>query len=183
MLTFVHIAFIAWHLIETLTLSSVFPTSTFSANYKEFSYSRQGRGLPADVLETAESHMAAAAAEEPLVFKREPNTALLSAILMFGTFFIAYFLRIFRNGKYLGRTVRVFLPRSLVIWFMSFSIQIRRALGDFGVPIAIVIMVMLDFFIDDTFTQKLKVSVSQIHLQYSNAGSQITAFLSIVDSA
>jgi hypothetical protein len=35
-----------------------------------------------------------------------PNTALLSAILMFGTFFIAYFLRIFRNGKYLGRTVR-----------------------------------------------------------------------------
>ena len=35
----------------------------------------------------------------------EPNTALLSAILMFGTFFIAYFLRIFRNGKYLGRTV------------------------------------------------------------------------------
>ena len=37
--------------------------------------------------------------------KQEPNTALLSAILMFGTFFIAYFLRIFRNGKYLGRTV------------------------------------------------------------------------------
>lgn len=37
--------------------------------------------------------------------KAEPNTALLSAILMFGTFFIAYFLRIFRNGKYLGRTV------------------------------------------------------------------------------
>ena len=29
----------------------------------------------------------------------EPNTALLSAILMFGTFFIAYFLRIFRNGQ------------------------------------------------------------------------------------
>ena len=45
MLTFVHIAFIAWHLIETLTLSSVFPTSTFSANYKEFSYSRQGRAI------------------------------------------------------------------------------------------------------------------------------------------
>ena len=33
------------------------------------------------------------------------NTALLSAILMFGTFFIAYFLRIFRNSKYLGRNV------------------------------------------------------------------------------
>jgi hypothetical protein len=37
--------------------------------------------------------------------KPNPNTALLSAILMFGTFFIAYFLRIFRNSKFLGRNV------------------------------------------------------------------------------
>ena len=44
-------------------------------------------------------------ASEPEVREREPNTALLSMILMFGTFFIGYFLRIFRNGKYLGRTV------------------------------------------------------------------------------
>ena len=29
----------------------------------------------------------------------QPNTALLSMILMFGTFFIGYFLRIFRNGN------------------------------------------------------------------------------------
>lgn len=36
-------------------------------------------------------------------------------------------------------------------------LQIRRALGDFGVPIAIVIMVALDYFIHDTFTQKLDV--------------------------
>lgn len=43
--------------------------------------------------------------ENVQVIKKEPNTALLSAILMFGTFFIAYFLRVFRNGKYLGRTV------------------------------------------------------------------------------
>ena len=57
---------------------------------------------------------------------------------MFGTFFIAYFLRIFRNGQYLGRTV-------------------RRALGDFGVPLAIVCMVLLDFLIHDTFTEKLNV--------------------------
>lgn len=34
-----------------------------------------------------------------------PNAALLSFILMFGTFIIAYFLKVFRNGKYLGRTV------------------------------------------------------------------------------
>ncbi len=42
---------------------------------------------------------------EDFVQKKEPNTALLSAVLMFGTFFIAYFLRLFRNSKYLGRTV------------------------------------------------------------------------------
>ena len=67
-----------------------------------------------------------------------PNTALLSAILMFGCFFIAYFLRLFRNSPYLGRNA-------------------RRALGDFGVPIAIVIMVLIDYSAGDTFTEKLKV--------------------------
>jgi len=68
----------------------------------------------------------------------EPNTALLSMILMFGTFFIAYFLRIFRNSQFLGRNA-------------------RRALGDFGVPIAIVIMVLVDYSTGDTFTEKLNV--------------------------
>merc|ERR1719427_1074045 len=68
----------------------------------------------------------------------QPNTALLSMILMFGTFFIAYFLRIFRNSQFLGRGA-------------------RRALGDFGVPIAIVIMVLLDYSAGDTYTEKLKV--------------------------
>jgi len=68
----------------------------------------------------------------------QPNTALLSAILMFGTFFIAYFLRIFRNSQYLGKYA-------------------RRALGDFGVPIGIVIMVLIDFLAGDVFTEKLTV--------------------------
>jgi len=68
----------------------------------------------------------------------QPNTALLSMILMFGTFFIAYFLRIFRNSQFLGRNA-------------------RRALGDFGVPIAIVIMVLVDYSSGDTYTEKLKV--------------------------
>lgn len=68
----------------------------------------------------------------------QPNTALLSMILMFGTFFIAYFLRIFRNSKYLGRNA-------------------RRALGDFGVPIAIVFMVLADWSAGDAFTEKLSV--------------------------
>ena len=37
----------------------------------------------------------------------EPNTALLSAILMFGTFFIAYFLRIMRTSHYMGKNVGI----------------------------------------------------------------------------
>ena len=39
-------------------------------------------------------------------FNVEPNTAFKSFILQFCTFWIAYYLRIFRNGKALGRTVR-----------------------------------------------------------------------------
>ncbi|XP_062416167.1 solute carrier family 4 member 1b (Diego blood group) isoform X3 [Pungitius pungitius] len=67
-----------------------------------------------------------------------PNTALLSMCLMFGCFFIAFFLRQFKNGT--------FLPG-----------KVRRLLGDFGVPIAIFIMVVLDYNINDTYTQKLVV--------------------------
>lgn len=34
-----------------------------------------------------------------------------------------------------------------------FTSQIRRLIGDFGVPIAIFLMVVIDFNIDDTYTQ------------------------------
>ncbi|XP_067887152.1 anion exchange protein 2-like isoform X2 [Heterodontus francisci] len=68
----------------------------------------------------------------------EPNTALLSLVLMAGTFFIAFFLRKFKNSR--------FLPG-----------RIRRVIGDFGVPIAILIMVLVDYSIQETFTQKLSV--------------------------
>ncbi|XP_031456742.1 band 3 anion transport protein isoform X1 [Phasianus colchicus] len=68
----------------------------------------------------------------------KPNTALLSLVLMAGTFFLALFLRKFKNS--------VFLPG-----------KIRRLIGDFGVPISIFIMALADFFIKDTYTQKLKV--------------------------
>uniref|UniRef100_A0A8C3G1Z2 Anion exchange protein n=1 Tax=Cyclopterus lumpus TaxID=8103 RepID=A0A8C3G1Z2_CYCLU len=67
-----------------------------------------------------------------------PNTALLSMCLMFGCFFIAFFLRQFKNGT--------FLPG-----------KVRRLLGDFGVPIAIFLMIVVDYTIDDTYTQKLVV--------------------------
>ncbi|CAH0577697.1 unnamed protein product [Chrysodeixis includens] len=56
------------------------------------------------------------------VMPPQPNTALWCTMLTLSTFIIAYYLRIFRNGKFLGRSA-------------------RRALGDFGVPIAIVLMV------------------------------------------
>ncbi|KAK3083355.1 hypothetical protein FSP39_020709 [Pinctada imbricata] len=68
----------------------------------------------------------------------EPNTALFSTILIFGTFLIAYFLRVFRNSKFLGRSA-------------------RRALGDFGVVIAMMIMVILDFSVQNVYTQKLSI--------------------------
>ncbi|KAM6238583.1 band 3 anion transport protein [Porphyrio hochstetteri] len=68
----------------------------------------------------------------------EPNTALLSLVLMAGTFFLAFFLRKFKNSA--------FLPGS-----------VRRLIGDFGVPISIFIMALVDFFIKDTYTQKLNV--------------------------
>uniref|UniRef100_A0A672UPH1 Anion exchange protein n=1 Tax=Strigops habroptila TaxID=2489341 RepID=A0A672UPH1_STRHB len=67
-----------------------------------------------------------------------PNTALLSLVLMAGTFFLAFFLRKFKNSAFLpGRA--------------------RRLIGDFGVPISIFIMTLVDFFIKDTYTQKLNV--------------------------
>ncbi|XP_021924578.1 anion exchange protein 2 [Zootermopsis nevadensis] len=72
------------------------------------------------------------------IFQRQPNTALLCLILALGTFFIAYYLRRFRNSKFLGRNA-------------------RRALGDFGVPIAIITMVTLDYLVPETYTEKLQV--------------------------
>ncbi|XP_029294201.1 solute carrier family 4 member 1a (Diego blood group) [Cottoperca gobio] len=67
-----------------------------------------------------------------------PNTALLSMCLMLGCFFVAYFLRHFKNGHY-------------------FPGPLRRMIGDFGVPIAIFIMIAVDICIADAYTQKLVV--------------------------
>ncbi|KAJ8336906.1 hypothetical protein SKAU_G00381260 [Synaphobranchus kaupii] len=68
----------------------------------------------------------------------EPNTALLSLVLMSGTFFIAFYLRKFKNSAF-------------------FPGRLRRVIGDFGVPIAILIMVLVDYSLRDTFSQKLSV--------------------------
>uniref|UniRef100_A0A4X2KPD4 Anion exchange protein n=2 Tax=Vombatus ursinus TaxID=29139 RepID=A0A4X2KPD4_VOMUR len=67
-----------------------------------------------------------------------PNTALLSLVLMAGTFYFAITFRKLKNSSY-------------------FPGKLRRVVGDFGVPISIFLMVVIDIFIKDTYTQKLKV--------------------------
>lgn len=42
-----------------------------------------------------------------LGIRMQPNTALLSLILMLGTFFIAFFMRKFKNSRFLGGKVRI----------------------------------------------------------------------------
>uniref|UniRef100_A0A3B5M660 Anion exchange protein n=1 Tax=Xiphophorus couchianus TaxID=32473 RepID=A0A3B5M660_9TELE len=64
----------------------------------------------------------------------QPNTALLSLVLMIGTFFVAFFLRKFRNSRFLGG-------------------KARRIIGDFGIPISILLSVLVDISIPDTYTQ------------------------------
>ncbi|XP_007501706.1 anion exchange protein 3 isoform X8 [Monodelphis domestica] len=70
--------------------------------------------------------------------RKQPNTALLSLILMLGTFLLAFFLRKFRNSRFLGG-------------------KARRIIGDFGIPISILVMVLVDYSIIDTYTQRLTV--------------------------
>ncbi|XP_012642167.2 band 3 anion transport protein [Microcebus murinus] len=79
-----------------------------------------------------------------------PNTALLSLVLMAGTFLFAMMLRKFKNSSY-------------------FPGKLRRVIGDFGVPISILIMVLVDFFIEHTYTQKLSVPDG---LQVSNSSAR-----------
>lgn len=70
--------------------------------------------------------------------RNQPNTALFCTFLTLGTFTVAYFLRIFRNSHFLGRNA-------------------RRALGDFGVPIAIAIFVVISRLVPAVYTEKLHV--------------------------
>uniref|UniRef100_A0A2M4B9V3 Anion exchange protein n=1 Tax=Anopheles marajoara TaxID=58244 RepID=A0A2M4B9V3_9DIPT len=70
--------------------------------------------------------------------KNQPNTALFCTILTLGTFGLAYYLKLFRNSRILGRNA-------------------RRALGDFGVPISIALFVLFDYSIPQVYTEKLSV--------------------------
>jgi hypothetical protein len=53
------------------------------------------------------SVLAYAVQESHEIHESQPNTALLCLILALGTFFIAYYLRQFRNSKFLGRSVSI----------------------------------------------------------------------------
>ncbi|XP_022102760.1 band 3 anion transport protein-like isoform X2 [Acanthaster planci] len=107
-------------------------TEVYTTNYTELTTPV----YPANVTDNMNSTVCTVSAD---VKKNMPNTALLSMILTLGTFFLAYFLRILRNSRFLGRGA-------------------RKTIGDFGIPIAIVIMVMADVLISPTtYTQKLNV--------------------------
>ncbi|TNN43923.1 Anion exchange protein 2 [Liparis tanakae] len=114
-----------------------------------------------------------AAAGDPGKVVGEPNTALLSFVLMVGTYFIAFYLRKFKNSSFFPGTVSEYKYRykygykytfrsghrnqPLVNKLVFCGLQLRRIIGDFGVPIAILLMVLVDYSVADTYTQKLNV--------------------------
>lgn len=63
----------------------------------------------------------------------QPNTALLSTILLLGTFFVAFYLRKFRTSYFFGK-------------------RARRLVSDFGIVIAMASMLILDMFLHDKVT-------------------------------
>lgn len=65
--------------------------------------------------------------------KGQPNTALLSTILVLGTFFVAFYMRKFRTSYFFGK-------------------RARRLVSDFGIVIAMASMLLLDVFLYDKVT-------------------------------
>ncbi|KAM8934731.1 anion exchange protein 3 isoform 2-T2 [Pelodytes ibericus] len=113
--------------IFAFLISLIFIHETFYKLYKVFTDHPLLRSYPSGGSRTA-----------ALGPRMQPNTALLSLILMSGTFLIAFFLRKFKNSRFLGG-------------------KARRVIGDFGIPISILVMVLIDYTITDTYTQKLNV--------------------------
>ncbi|XP_068102062.1 anion exchange protein 3 isoform X1 [Hyperolius riggenbachi] len=116
--------------IFAFLISLIFINETFYKLYRVFADHPLLRTYPSGSSGTRTS-----AALGP---RMQPNTALLSLILMSGTFLIAFFLRKFKNSRFLGG-------------------KARRVIGDFGIPISILVMVLIDYTITDTYTQKLNV--------------------------
>ncbi|NXL68364.1 B3A2 protein, partial [Chordeiles acutipennis] len=135
--------------IFAFLISLIFIYETFSKLVKIFQEHPlhsclPGNGTGTEVTDAATANATATgtanatAARTAAKVTGQPNTALLSLVLMAGTFFIAFFLRKFKNSRF-------------------FPGRIRRLIGDFGVPIAILVMVLVDYSIQDTYTQKLSV--------------------------
>ncbi|XP_073350452.1 solute carrier family 4 member 1a (Diego blood group) [Pagrus major] len=119
-------------------LIKIFKTHPLILNYEHLNDSMDNPFHPV-IKEHVEFHGDGNVTIHELEIERAyPNTALLSMCLMFGCFFIAYFLRSFKTGHYLPG-------------------PIRRLIGDFGVPIAIFFMIAVDICIEDAYTQKLVV--------------------------
>ncbi|KAK3559692.1 hypothetical protein QTP86_017681, partial [Hemibagrus guttatus] len=128
-------------------LGSIFKAHPLSLNYEHLNASVKDPWHPIVTHHTTVDDSTGNITTVTIIrYRAYPNTALLSMCLMFGCFSLAYFLRIFKNGY--------FLPG-----------KVRRLMGDFGVPIAIFLMVFVDISINDTYTQKLVVPKG---LQVSN---------------
>lgn len=122
------------YIVETFTkLISVYKNNPLLSNYYETIDVTFNNGT---INETVHHLVNATLPQEG--GRNQPNTALFCTILTLGTFTIAYALKLFRNSHFLGRNA-------------------RRALGDFGVPIAIAIFVAVDFFVPQVYTDKLSV--------------------------
>uniref|UniRef100_A0A8C3G7C6 Anion exchange protein n=1 Tax=Cyclopterus lumpus TaxID=8103 RepID=A0A8C3G7C6_CYCLU len=118
--------------IFAFLISLIFIYETFSKLFKVF------KEHPLMAIYPSDFHPATAHHEVHDQIYKQPNTALLSLVLMIGTFFVAFFLRKFRNSRFLGG-------------------KARRIIGDFGIPISILVSVLVDYSITDTYTQKLNV--------------------------
>ncbi|XP_056293033.1 anion exchange protein 3 isoform X3 [Pseudoliparis swirei] len=118
--------------IFAFLISLIFIYETFSKLFKVFKENPLMAIYPSDLNPATAHHKV-----DDQIYK-QPNTALLSLVLMIGTFFVAFFLRKFRNSRFLGG-------------------KARRIIGDFGIPISILVSVLVDFSITDTYTQKLNV--------------------------
>ncbi|XP_028446767.1 anion exchange protein 3 isoform X1 [Perca flavescens] len=118
--------------IFAFLISLIFIYETFSKLFKVFKEHPLMSMYPSDSTPATELQHADGA------ILNQPNTALMSMVLMMGTFLVAFFLRKFRNSRFLGG-------------------KARRIIGDFGIPISILFSVLVDYSITDTYTQKLNV--------------------------
>uniref|UniRef100_A0A6Q2Y9N7 Anion exchange protein n=1 Tax=Esox lucius TaxID=8010 RepID=A0A6Q2Y9N7_ESOLU len=122
--------------IFAFLISLIFIYETFSKLIKVFQEHPLMRNYPPTLTLPGMDFISLSDPDGPVV--NQPNTALLSLVLMLGTFFVAFFLRKLRNSRFLGG-------------------KARRIIGDFGIPISILFSVLLSYCVPDTYTQKLNV--------------------------